>query len=199
MSERAYRRGKPIGAAMTTMIVSLVSLAGCVSDGPPQRPAPASSVPAQPDGLTVNRVVFTVAQVLEDRDRNGYYDTIPATVYLFDTKYPYSIAVPGTFEFVLTEPASGRAIASWSVTWETASKAQANTWTGTIFPFQLDLREAKHGESLNVPKGTDSTPTFVGDRLPTSEVLIGCTFVPKGEAKGIECGSRLTVLIGKTR
>lgn len=198
----------------------LAFLPACVQEGPPERQAPSTSIPAQPDNLHVNRVVFTVAQVLEDRDRNGYYDTIPATAYLFDTHYAYSIRVPGTFLFALTEPTSGKTIARWEVPWQDASKAQTMTWTGTIFPFQLDIREARRpssptsGPNSSVPASTaTNTPApspppstdpssnwQAGDRLPATEVLLGCTFVPQDPSdKPVECGSRLTVLIGKTR
>jgi len=158
-----------------------VAALGCVTEGPPAKLPPATSIPAQPPGLNVNRVVITVAQVLEDRDRNGYYDTIPVTVYLFDSpRYAYSIQVPGTFEFAVTDAENGKPLAKWTIPWETASKTQALVWTGTCFPFQLDLREV----------GTD--------HLDASEALVACTFTPTG-GKAVECGSRLTVHVGLTR
>lgn len=158
-----------------------LAVTGCVTEGPPAKLPPATAIPSQPDGLKVNRVVITVAQVLEDRDRNGYYDTIPVTVYLFDTpRYAYSIQAPGVFEFLVTDPESGKLLAKWSIPWETASKLQTLVWTGTCFPFQLDLREV----------GTD--------HLDASEALVACTFTPTG-GPAVECGSRLTVHVGLTR
>lgn len=161
--------------------VMCLATAGCVTEGPPPRVPPATSIPPQPDGLIVNRVVITVAQVLEDRDRNGYYDTIPITVYLFDTpRYAYSIQQPGVFDFSVTDADSGQPLVKWSIPWEVASKAQVLVWAGTCFPFQLDLREV----------GTD--------HLDASEALVACMFTPTG-GKPVECGSRLTVHVGLTR
>ncbi|MGE3110070.1 MAG: hypothetical protein AB7G11_14315 [Phycisphaerales bacterium] len=201
MRPSPLRHTPAVRARWLLLATALVSLSGCVTEGPPQKPAPSASIPPQPDGLHVNRVVFTVAQVLEDRDRNGYYDTIPATVYLFDTNYAYSIRSEGDFIFRLIEPASGTVLAAWTIPWSDAAHLQALTWTGTIFPFQLDLRDARKPSTAaaSAPDATPASPPPIGDRLPTTEVLIACTFQPADHAKPVECGSRLTVVIGKTR
>jgi len=170
----------PRQLAASLLLTASAALGGCVTEGPPIKPLPSSTIPPQPAEVAVNKVVFTVAQVLEDRDRNGYYDTISATVYLFDTRYPYSIHADGIFTFFLTDPETGKQFAKWSIPSAEAAKSQSVTWTGTIYPFQLDLREVG------------------SDRIAISEALIACTFSEPG-LKPVECGSRLTILVGKTR
>src|SRR5262245_30533374 len=97
--------------SLAGMVAVSCTLAGCVTEGPPLPPAPRPPPPQAADAKP-DHIVSSAPQVPEDTDRNGFYDQISVTIYLFDDRYRTPIDVPGSFTFTLTDE-KGKALATW--------------------------------------------------------------------------------------
>src|SRR5262249_43506691 len=97
-SGRVHRPMTWMRCRALSAVLSGVSVlaAGCVAEGPAQKQAP-RPVQTQPEGLTVERIVPTMDRVVDDTDRNGYYDTLRIAVFLFSgsPRYKQSIHAEG--------------------------------------------------------------------------------------------------------
>lgn len=160
-------------------VIAAAVVGGCVADGPQPPPAP-RPVPAQPSGVRVDRLLTAASQVPEDTDRNGYYDQINVTVYLFDNAYPDApIQVPGTFAFRLTD-AKGKKIAEWAMDEAKTQEARRRFMVGPGYLFTLNLLDV----------GTD--------KLPAGEGQLNASFTPTGGTP-IQPRGGTTILIGPSR
>lgn len=112
-------------------------VAGCVNAGPPPKPTP-TPIPAQPRTLAPTLIVFAISPFLLDTDRNGYADTIEATVFLFAEGYVYPIEYPGTFTFVLVNQ-ENKVVARWVRPPAEAAKALGRTGPGPAYRFLLNI------------------------------------------------------------
>lgn len=114
-----YERGNWWKCAVAALGMS-VCAGGCVTEGPAPRDPP-TPIPAQPEGLRPTLMSFSVGRYDHDEDGNGYLDSFDATVYLFTESYPYSLSIPGSLSFTLSDK-RGQVLARW-----TYSEAKAAT------------------------------------------------------------------------
>lgn len=167
------RRRRSLLATLPAAAVALAA-AGCVTEGP--RPAPPPQpLPAQPRGITPDRIVRAVG-LPEDTDRNGYSDLIPVTVYLFATTHPAPLQVPGRFIFELRDD-QNRTLARWSFDEAQTQAASRLFLVGPGYIFRLSLID------LGI------------DRLPVSEPRLFVTFIPR-EGPAVEPRVGTTILMG---
>jgi len=159
--------------------VLLLASAGCVADGPP-RTAPPRPPTAQPAGLTPDTLVLSVSQFPEDTDRNGYFDTAPVTVYLFDEPYQAPIAAAGAFTFTFVTHA-GAPVATWTFDAQKTAEARRQFMPGPGYVFRLSLLE----------QGTD--------QLPPTQVLLRASFRPAGDGPVAQTRAATTVHLGRAR
>jgi hypothetical protein len=115
------------------LVICLLALAGCVSDGKrsgPGRP-PRDALP--------QRVVPVADGRFTDTDANGYGDTNRVIAYVFtDSRYQIPIAAEGAFSFVLRD-LDGGSIREWSFTREEAAARRLTLSVGPGFVFDLSL------------------------------------------------------------
>lgn len=130
--------------------------AGCVTEKPrthgPQ---------TQPSRVTPTVMQTFIAQP-RDTNANGYWDTIPITVYLFtEEQYSLSLAVPGRFDFKLSSR-DNKPVAEWSIDEAAARESLRRMTPGPAYVLQLNLLE--HGS----------------DKLENTVYLLRGSFTPKG-------------------
>lgn len=155
-----FGRSETIGAAVLKCAAALCCagvavLCGCVSAEPPVR----SIDDRQPAWVAPTRVLLAI-QLPEDRDGNGYLDTIGTSVYLFDERYPLAVAVPGSFVFTLTTR-EGALIGAWEMSEAETAAAVRRLRPGPGYQFLLDVRK------------------FGSDQRDSQPVELVVEFVPK--------------------
>lgn len=147
---------------------SLWVAGGCVTENKFHKP------PAQPEWVQPQNLSL-FATFPEDTDGNGYYDTLTATVYLFDQRFPAPVRVPGAFEFTLLNR-DGKPIATWKRDAAQTSAAERAMPAGPGYFFTLDLRDAGI------------------EKLPSQVVDLGATFMPQnGRAVQVVGGASLRI------
>ena len=116
------------------VLSACVGLAGCVADEPtrPQLKPPAD---LRPDLLMI-----AVYPLLDD-DNNGYPDTIPMVVYLWDDRYPLPLWADGSIHFSLTSE-TGQTIAEWDVPADVVAASRRRDQVGAAHHMTLDIRDA---------------------------------------------------------
>lgn len=143
-------------AAVLCGTAALFTMSGCVTEARNNAKVPDK----QPDWVTPARMLVAM-QLPADTDANGYLDTIPLTVYLFDERYPLAISVPGSFSFKLKTTA-GKELGTWTIDEPTATNAIRKMRPGPGYQFRLDVR--KFG-----PDGRDSgTVDLTAEFVPSS-------------------------------
>jgi hypothetical protein len=128
-SRRLRPRFTPAAAAVAACL-----LGACVAEKkspPPVRP-PAE---LRPDSLAI------AAYPLLDDDANGYPDTLPLVVYIWDNRYPLPMWAEGTMHFELRDE-DDRLIAEWDVPAEVVAASRRRDQVGAAHAFTLDIREA---------------------------------------------------------
>jgi hypothetical protein len=81
-------------------LIAALGLGGCVADKPAARPI------QPPEQLRPDLIVIGVQPLLDD-DNNGYPDTIPLIVYIWDERYPLPLWVDGSMHFEMLDESGG--------------------------------------------------------------------------------------------
>ncbi len=115
-------------------VLVVLAVSGCVSDGP-QHKRIRAPVDLRTDLVTV------ATYPLIDNDNNGYPDTIPIVVYLWDKRYPLPMWGEGGMRFELRD-AEQRLIAEWDVPQEVLVSSRRRDQVGASHVLTLDIREA---------------------------------------------------------
>ncbi len=129
------------------LITCLLVLGACASTGG-RGGSSTVQIPSQPSDLVVERVLVA-NEPLEDRDLNGFVDTIRVVVYVFgDTnRYPLPVTVDATFQFRLVDE-RGASLGVWAFAPRESSRAVFPTQPGPAYGFELNLNAV----------GTDRVP-----------------------------------------
>lgn len=157
----------------------MAAVAGCVTDGPPARTPPRPIQP-QPAGLVVDRVVPAIDKLADDTDRNGYYDTFRVAIFFFASGYAQSIESEGSLTCTLSEPNTGKVLASWTM--DPPAMKEAWGMSGVMPGYSLLLNMNQVGS----------------DRTEDREALFSCSFTPTG-GRPVTSLSRLVVMVGPLR
>lgn len=172
----------PVLAIMSLAILCFAVLAhgGCAGNNVPADRSSASALPAQPAGIVPERVLVA-NEPLEDRDLNGYVDTIRAVVYVFgDTnRYPLPITVEATFQFRLTGE-GGDSLGVWAFAPRESSRAAFLTQPGPAYGFEINLNAV----------GTDRHPAQAA-RLTCELTTADGTRVASREPLEVRIGGRV--------
>lgn len=163
------------GAAMT--LAGPFAMSGCVTE---QRGG-GQKVPENQPGWVVPSRLLAAIQLPEDTEANGYLDTIPVTVYLFDERYPMAISAVGEFVFRLHD-ANGKSIGQWTMDAQASKAAERKMRPGPGYQFRLDVR--KFGTDVRDSATVDMTVQFVPER---GEAVLGssATTFRLGKAGGL--------------
>lgn len=170
-------------ARLAASILMMASLGGCVSEGPPPRPAP-RDVPQQPAGLVVERVVPAIDKLADDTDRNGFYDTFRVAIFLFSGAYGQSIEAPGTLECTLVDPLTNTTLAAWRFGPDQLRQAFGMSGVMPGYNLLLNMNQSTVG-------GTD--------KVKVNEALFTCTFTQEGHTNPVPALSKLVVMVGRLR
>ncbi len=158
---------------------AVLALGGCAGNNVPSDRSSASTLPTQPAGIVPERVLVA-NEPLEDRDLNGYVDTIRAVVYVFgDTnQYPLPITVEATFQFRLTGE-RGDSLGVWAFAPRESSRAAFLTQPGPAYGFEINLNAV----------GTDRHPAQAA-RLTCELTTADGTRVASREPLEVRIGGR---------
>ena len=134
-------------------IGALLLVSGCVSDRA-ERPAL-----RPPEDLRPNTLVIASHPLLDD-DNNGYPDTIPIVVYIWDDRYPLPFWEDGIMRFRLTDREKN-VIAEWEVPADVVRSSRRRDQVGATHQMTLDIREAT--SDVRPLTNARLTGEFVGD------------------------------------
>lgn len=167
---------KCAGLALFITLVGLVGCGGNVRTGDATPPP----YPAQPSDIQPERVLVA-NEPLEDRDLNGFVDTIRVVVYVFgDTnRYALPITVDATFQFRLTGE-KGESLGVWAFAPRESSRALFPTQPGPAYGFEISL----------IAGGTDRLPSQAA-RLTCEITTDDGTRVASREPLEVRIGGRL--------
>lgn len=117
--------------------VALLAAPACVAENAARRP------PRQPSDLRVQTVTVATPPTLLDEDNNGYPDTIPVIVYLWDSpdRYPLPIWDDGALRFELRDD-QGNLLAEWVVPPDVVAASRTRGQVGPVHLLSLDIRDA---------------------------------------------------------
>lgn len=163
-------------------------MAGCrtervtTSDGWRMPPEPRAA-PQPPGNLRADRMVFTVGSKPDDTNNNGFPDSIQVSVALFSSQHPTALRQDGTFAFTMYRQGeygtSAKPMFEWKLSKERVQSAQAHTYVGPCFLFQLSLLDL----------GTD--------RLPLERADLVCRFEPADGGPPVISDGVRTIQIGR--
>ncbi len=122
------------GCVPALFLGTVLGLAGCVADKPERRDTRA------PADLRPDQLVIAVYPLLDD-DNNGYPDTIPVVVYLWDDRYPLPLWADGMIHFQLVDE-DKRVIAEWDVPQDVVTSSRRRDQVGAAHQMTLDIRDA---------------------------------------------------------
>jgi len=148
----------------------MLSIVGCQSS-PAERTG--RSQFQQPAGVKPQRLVMG-NEPLEDRDRNGYVDTIRVVVYVFgdEAGYPLPMTVDATFQFRLTSE-SGDSLGVWAFAPRESGRAVFPTQPGPAYGFEISLNDQGTDRVRAQSAGlTCELLTVEGERVRTREPLM---------------------------
>lgn len=145
-------------AATVALVSALASLGGCASSQPAEEDR-RHAIPPAPPGAPVSYVTLGVDSPV-DEDRNGYPDTLLVTMYFWINGYPVPVHSDGGVRLTLTDTASGRELATWTLTDQMLAATRRRNAVGPVHIFQLDIRQA-------------ST-----DQFPATTTELGAVFTP---------------------
>jgi len=126
--------GAPRLCALALLLGTALCVAGCVADKPAIREVRA------PADLRPDQLVIALYPLLDD-DNNGYPDTIPIVVYLWDERYPLPLWANGTIHFQL-EDDENQLIAEWEVPADVVVSSRRRDQVGAAHQMTLDIRDA---------------------------------------------------------
>ncbi len=115
-------------------VLAALALSGCVAEGPRRKPI-------RPPADLRTDLVTVATYPLIDNDNNGYPDTIPIVVYLWDNRYPLPMWGEGGLRFELRD-AEQRLIAEWDVPQELLASSRRRDQVGASHVLTLDIRDA---------------------------------------------------------
>ncbi len=174
-------------------VLCAFALAGCetgrvtTSDGRPMPPAPRRVAPV-PDGVSANRMAFSVGVKPEDSNANGFPDLIRASVSLFHKPgYNLSLRQDGVFVFELysaglaDQPGATPAHV-WRFTGEDVTKAETAAIYGPCYQFTLSL----------VGSGAERVPKMRADLVCRFEPADGSPAVVSEGVRSIQIGRRMS-------
>lgn len=168
-------------ARSITLAACLFLLGACASNGGGgRRDTAASQFPPQPADIVAERVLVA-NEPLEDRDLNGFVDTIRVVVYVFgDTnRYPLPITIDATFQFRLIDE-KGASLGVWAFAPRETSRAVFPTQPGPAYGFELSLNAV----------GTDRVPSQAA-RLTCDVTTADGTRVRSREPLEIRIGNKI--------
>lgn len=134
MRNRDRTTGVPRGCLPALLLGAVLGAAGCVADKPERRDTRA------PADLRPDQLVIAVYPLLDD-DNNGYPDTIPIVVYLWDDRYPLPLWADGMIHFKLVDE-DKRVIAEWDVPQDVVISSRRRDQVGAVHQMTLDIRDA---------------------------------------------------------
>lgn len=135
-------------------VLGLVSAASCV---PANRESERPKLPDKPPEWATPQRLLVASQLPEDANQDGYYETIPITVYVFNERYPLSLPAAGSFEFVASVP-GGAELAKWTISEGEAASAMRKMRPGPGFQFRLNIDDA--GVSVRTDTAAELTAIF---------------------------------------
>lgn len=124
--------------AASALVGVALCVGGCVVDEP-SRPAIHKPEDLRPDLMVIG------IQPLIDDDNNGYPDTIPLIIYLWDERYPLPLWVDGSMHFEMVDEA-GKLLAEWDVPEDVVKASRSRDQVGAVHHMVLDLRDAMSDE-----------------------------------------------------
>ncbi|MCL4742455.1 MAG: hypothetical protein KJZ54_09670 [Phycisphaerales bacterium] len=127
-------------AAMVAIACALVSQGGCASSRPADEDR-RHVIPPAPADAPVSYVTLGVDAPV-DEDRNGYPDTLLVTMYFWINGYPVPVHDDGGVRLTLSDSASGRELATWTMTEGMLAATRRRNAVGPVHLFQLDIRQA---------------------------------------------------------
>lgn len=163
----------PLDNTLRALLASLAAamfLFGCVSDKPAHREVRA------PADLRPEHLVIAAYPLLDD-DNNGYPDTIPIVVYLWDERYPLPIWAEGSIRFRLVDE-NKHLIAEWEVPADVVRASRRRDQVGAAHQMTLDIRDAT--SDIRPLTNARLTGAFVGENGVKAE---------SGRPLGIQIGA----------
>lgn len=179
MSRPAITSRPRVAGRLLTLGLLGLALTGCAAQpADDKRGRAAQTRIEQPAGLVPERVVLGT-EPPEDRDRNGYVDTLRVVVYVFGdpNRFPLPMVVDGTFQFRLRSE-QGKSLGVWAFAPREVSKAVFLTQPGPAYGFELDLNAV----------GTD--------RLPAQAAGLTCEITTADGSRRVGTTETLEVRIG---
>ncbi len=153
--------------AAVVLAPSVASLTGCASSGTVEEDR-RHAIPPAPAGAPVSYVTLGVDAPV-DEDRNGYPDTLLVTMYFWINGYPVPVHEDGGVRLALTDTASGRELATWTMTEGMLGATRRRNAVGPVHLFQLDIRQASTDQfpATTTELTAVFTPTDGGPRADT--------------------------------
>ena len=135
---------RPLLLCLAALVMGLPG--GCVSDNP-RPPITGMSPPSDPKP---SRMVITT-YLPTDTNSNGYPDTIPIRVHLFEHEggWPLAVGVEGKFRFEMASP-QGKTLASWDVDPSQVPGGVGRDQIGPCYLFDLSLLTDGRTDKLDV-------------------------------------------------
>lgn len=117
-------------------LCALLTLVGCVSDGPsePRKPR----LPPQPRDAQADVVLLNLAPPT-DTDGDTAPDSLVASVHLFDERYQLPVRVEGSATFELLSPARGETLSSWTFQRSDLRARVVQAQVGPVYRFRLEV------------------------------------------------------------
>lgn len=135
MSRRPRARRARIAPALALSLAGVgVGLTACATEGEPRQPA------KPPADLRPDMVGVAVSPLF-DEDNNGYPDTIPVLVYLWDNRYPLPFWADGAMRFSLHSD-DDHLLAEWEVSPDVLEASRRRAPVGAAHVLTLDIRAA---------------------------------------------------------
>lgn len=148
--------------------LGVLMLGACVAE---QKTRP----PRAPGDLRASFLTVAV-EPLGDADLNGYPDTIPVTIYIWDERYPIPIWADGGITFELHS--GDEVLASWQVPIEVVESARRRTQVGPAHLLTLDMR------------------TAMADVRPASVATLSAVFAPSAPSEPASTVRPMAIRIG---
>lgn len=180
MSIQSTRPANAARLVATAAALLPLTLAACVQvEGPPDRSPRNLQAQVSPDAQVAN-ILLSVERFLGDTNRNGYPDTINASVFLFPTQDqpPVPIHAEGSLVFELsTATTPPRRIARWTLNPAELNAARARVSVGPVYVIELDIN------------------AVTSDRIPRQNATLTASFIASQAAPEVT-SSPITIFIG---
>ena len=128
----------------------LVTLAGCVTDGP--KPAPKPKIGPPPREARADVLLLNVSQP-SDTDGDTIPDTVVTSVHMFDERYQLPVTVPGGLTFRLLDRNAETTLTEWPFEGDELQRRLTRAQVGPVYRFRLRI-------PVDKPPVTDSYVTI---------------------------------------